>query len=71
MKDAQLNEFHWTVRYEGNAVQLRSGHKPRQIKGWSFTAHDGCERFAEGNWFDLVNKFNLAAGNYGFTHTLS
>jgi hypothetical protein len=39
--------------------------------GWSFEDHDGCERFAEGDWNALVEKFRLVASNYGFYTNLS
>jgi hypothetical protein len=49
--------YHWKVRKDRG--------------GWIFVDHEGCERFAEGNWNDLVARFRLVAENYGMTCNIS
>lgn len=62
----------WTVRRIERAWNCGGTlKKARRISGWSFTDHEGCERFCEGNWMALVDMFRLVAGNYGFTTNIS
>lgn len=63
-------QVYWTVRSH-SAVNLVLGQRPRKVRGWLFIDHEGYERFAEGNWLDLVALFRLVASNYGFTSTIS
>lgn len=70
LTDETGNIYKWTVRHLV-ATNLTLGQKPKKIAGWSFTDHEGYERFAEGNWMDLVAKFRLVAENYGLTSNIS
>lgn len=63
--------YYWTIRRVAAACNLILGQKPRQISGWEFTSHDGCTRFSEGNWMDLVAMFRAKATDYGMTCNLS
>jgi hypothetical protein len=51
--------YFWTVRHE--VIN----------RGWTFTDHEGCDRFVAGNWAALVEHFQLVASNYGFQTNLS
>lgn len=63
--------YHWTIRRVAEAWNLCLGSKPRKISGWEYESHDGCVRFSEGNWMDLVANFQATAGRYGMTCNLS
>ena len=63
--------YRWTVRRVECAYNLVLGQKPRKISGWEFTSHDGCTRFAEGSWMDLVAMFRQKAADYGMTCNIS
>ena len=52
-------------------VNLTSGQKPRQIRGWQLNSPDGVERLCEGNWQQFVPFAQLIISNYGYTSTLS
>lgn len=71
MTDANGNAVYWSVKRIEQAVQLVLGRRPRRISGWSFTDHEGYERFSEGNWINFVPEFHRVARNYGFTSNLS
>lgn len=62
--------YQWHVRHM-TATNITLGQKPRKISGWAFTDHEGCERFSEGTWNDLIPMFRMVADNYGFSTTLS
>lgn len=63
--------YHWTVRRVVGAVNLTLGQAPRKVSGWEFTSNDGCVRFSEGSWMDLVAMFRQTATNYGMTCNIS
>ncbi len=72
MTDSTGNVFFWTVRYVARAFNCGGKlKKARHISGWSYTDHEGYERFSEGNWIELVANFKLTAENYGFTTNIS
>lgn len=71
LKDETGRVYHWRVwRVEG-VINVIPGKKSRKVSGWTFEDHDGYERFAEGNWSELVAKFRLTAENYGLTTNIS
>lgn len=49
--------YHWTVR--------------KARGGWDFEDHEGCVRYAEGNWMELVAKFKMVAENYAMSCNIS
>lgn len=65
---------YWSVRRVPRAWNcggtIPRGHG-RYISGWEYTSEDGCVRFAEGNWLDLVAAVRHTATNYNLTTTLS
>lgn len=63
--------YHWTIRRVAEGWNLIPGHKPRKMSGWEFTDHEGCTRFEEGNWMELVARFHATAANYDMTCNLS
>lgn len=65
LKDENNKHYHWTIKHEPRSCccMLGSGH---YVSGWVYTDHDGCERFSEGNWLNLVSHFKTTASNYGF-----
>lgn len=68
-KDGSI--YYWTVRRIPEAVNVGIGNKPRQITGWEYVSNDGCIRFSEGNWMELVAAFRATAANYGMTCNIS
>lgn len=72
MTDPQTSEvYYWTVCSHSAISIGESGRKSHRVTGWLFTSHDGCERFSEGPWRELVPMFRLVAENYGLTCNLS
>ena len=67
LKDSDGAIYKWSIKWIESAFvcgeSLKNG---RRVKGWEYTSHDGVQRFAEGNWRDLVPAFKLTASNYGF-----
>lgn len=62
----------WTIQRIPRAFNCGDSLKrSRYVSGWSWTDHDGYERFSEGNWLELVTSFLRCAANYGFTCNLS
>ena len=72
MTDQDGKVYYWSVRHISRAWNvLMKPAKSHYINGWQYTDHEGCERFAEGSWMDLVDAFRLTASNYGFTCNIS
>ena len=71
MTDTAGMVYWWTVWREPNAVNLKLSQKPRKISGWQYRDHEGCERFSEGNWMELVSHLRATAHNYGFITNIS
>ena len=71
MTDMNDKVYWWSVWREPRAVNLTLGKKPRIISGWQYRDHEGCERFVEGNWLELVHHFRATAHNYGFITNIS
>lgn len=63
--------YQWTVRRVESALNVCIGRKPRKVSGWEFISHDGCTRFSEGSWMELVIAFRRTAANYGMTCNIS
>ena len=60
----------WTVRsYAGTVLNL--GRKPRKVTGWLFIDHEGYKRIVEGNWPELVARFQGVSANYGLISNIS
>ncbi len=70
MTDQDGQVYRWTIRRVVDAFNVCIP-KPRKISGWEFTSHDGCARFSEGNWMELVTMFRSVAENYGMTCNIS
>lgn len=67
LKDSDGTVYKWTIRWIGGAFLCGEPlTKARHADGWIYKSHDGCERFIEGTWRDLVPAFKLTAANYGF-----
>jgi len=71
MTDGEGKTYIWTVHRVPRAINYTMGHKPRIVSGWEYVSNDGCVRFSEGNWIDLVADFRLTANNYGMTTNIS
>lgn len=72
MTDGQGFYCFWTVRRVEQTWLCGGNLKvSRRTSGWSFTDHEGCERFAEGNWQELVEMFKMVASNYGLKTNIS
>ncbi len=63
MHDTDGQTFTWRVE--------RSPKDHRIGAGWTFTDHEGYERWGGTNWAELRDRFDGVAQNYGFTHKLS
>lgn len=70
LMDADGKVYVWTVIRVARAWNCGIP-KPRYVSGWEYTSNDGCARFAEGNWMELVAAFRLTASNYGMTMNIS
>ena len=73
MTDTDGKVYFWAVSREPRAWAccLPLPQKPHYVSGWNFTDHEGCTRFVEGTWRDLLPRFQETATNYGFTSNLS
>jgi hypothetical protein len=67
LQDAEGKVYRWKINHVSRAINCTLGKPNRVVSGWEYTDHDGCIRFAEGNWRDLVAAFKMTAENYGFT----
>lgn len=70
LTDAEGKTYYWRVTRVPRIVNCNYPHN-RVMTGWEFESHDGCVRFSEGPWRELVPMFHLVAENYGLTTNLS
>lgn len=67
LQDETGKLYRWTIRRVPRAINCTVGKPTRVVSGWEFESNDGCVRFAEGNWQDLVAMFRRTAENYGLS----
>jgi len=68
LRDNEGKAYYWTVRHKKAWACTPDGilSKSRWLTGWEYESHDGCVRFQEGNWLNVVYHIKLTAENYGF-----
>lgn len=66
LADTTGQTYRWTIRYAGACLLVGVPGRTR-VTGWEFTTDDGCIRFQEGNWSDLVARVRVTAENYGLS----
>ncbi len=72
MRDADGVAYTWRVERHPVIWHVVDGiSDTRKLSGWTFTDHDGVERFGGETWRELVERFCATATNYGFTSKLS
>src|SRR5580692_6206394 len=64
LSDEDGKIYRWTIQRVPRAVNCLIGSN-RIVAGWQYTDHDGCIRFSEGTWLDLVPRVKATAENYG------
>lgn len=68
--------FRWTAKRCSWVVVGRLDEKgkrlrPQNVSGWVYTAHDGVERFSEGNWLQAVSRIRATLEYYGLKADVS